>query len=276
MHKSNISPAGKLNKIAMIVPFGEDGGDEGDKSVELTPDLLQKVQETDAYKESVRARSEEIASERIEEARATLIKKNEELLSEKKKIQEQLESGVEGGLKPGSKAFQSAIDEHVQEALKPVQEQLSAKDKQIEELTGAVEQEKGRFIQMKIGDAIGSAFVKNEFAQPSAKDDVVERGLKMFREEDGKIVARDSKNNLVLGKDGNAITPEAWVSGLTTTHPHYFKAMQGSGAAGGQGGAAGASYTRTEWQQKLATAKPEEKQSLLKAREAGEVTITAQ
>lgn len=101
-----------------------------------------------------------------------------------------------------------------------LEEQLQASNDQVRDLM--------------IDTSVVSAFIA-EGGLPTAKDDVVLRATVFFDVEDGQVVARDNKGELIRGKDG-PITIQEWVANLKTSAPHLFPGSRGAGATGGTGG----------------------------------------
>ena len=68
-----------------------------------------------------------------------------------------------------------------------------------------------------------------------AVPDVVLRAKSIFRVEDGEVVARDAKGELMRGPSGVLTIPE-WVDNLKVSAPHLFPGSGGGGAGGGSSG----------------------------------------
>lgn len=73
----------------------------------------------------------------------------------------------------------------------------------------------------------------------TAVEDVLMRGKSVFQMKDGKAVAIGADGQPMFGKDGSALTMEAWVDSLTSSAPHLFEASSGGGASNAGGGASG-------------------------------------
>lgn len=70
-----------------------------------------------------------------------------------------------------------------------------------------------------------------------ALDDFLERGSKVFKYEDGKVIAKaEDGAPLFNPDDGNTpLSAKAWAAGLASKAPHLFKKNSGGGAGGGGG-----------------------------------------
>ena len=84
-----------------------------------------------------------------------------------------------------------------------------------------------------IDSRVVTAF-NSEKGLEGAVPDVVLRAKSVFRVEDGEVVARDEKGELIRGKDG-VLTITEWVSKLKETAPHLFPGSGGGDASGGRG-----------------------------------------
>lgn len=71
---------------------------------------------------------------------------------------------------------------------------------------------------------------------PTAIDDVVSRGQKIFRvDETGTLEARDANGDLMKTESGLLLSTELFIESLRTSAPHYWPAGQGSGGSGSTG-----------------------------------------
>lgn len=138
------------------------------------------------------------------------------------KIDELLNSKLE----PIKKEFQSQLD-----VSKKEKEQLSA---QLETLT----------IDNKLTE-LGS----KKGLRPTAIDDMIARGRKVFKLKDGKPAALGQDGAQILDKSGNPITLDTWIDSLATEAPHLFQSSNGGGANGnnGNGNANGKVLSRAEF-----------------------------
>lgn len=258
------------NGLIVFKAYGDE--DEGQE-----PGAQPAITETPEFKAALEAKiAEVLASETT-----GLKNKNAEILAEKRKVQEQLNSILaqaedkadQEALKAGKLDVQSLIDKRVNAANATWQERLQAEQSEKDELRKAVEAEKSRLKQFQIKQLVGSEFLKNEFAQPTALDDVLNlAGSNWELSETGELVSRDQAGNVRMGKSGKALTPKEWIEDLAGSRPHYFKQLPGSGGKQGSGGA-GKSVSRAEWQELIMLASPKEQQELFAKRNKGEITV---
>ncbi|MGG5290002.1 hypothetical protein [Pseudomonas shirazensis] len=253
----------QAQKLVSLIRFGED---------EVPPIDFNALADNPAFKEFLTA----AVSKETEGLRT----KADQLLGEKKKAQDALrkfESGIQEeedlkALKAGQLDFQTLLDKRVGAANKDWQDRLSAKDQEAEDLRKAISDRELKLQDFQIRSQVAQVALQNEFFQQSALDDLMHAAGQTWKLSDnGGLVARDGSGNIMLGKNGAPITPAEWVQGLTSTKPHYFKNMPGTGARGGQSGAKVVSLKN--WQASLVTASPEERKALLAKRSNGEIEI---
>lgn len=79
-----------------------------------------------------------------------------------------------------------------------------------------------------IDNALRDAAVKNG-VRPSAIEDVLLRGKRVFKLQEGQAVGMDGDRPL-YGKDGSPMSVSEWVSGLSNQAPHLFEISTGSNA----------------------------------------------
>lgn len=251
-------------KLVSLIRFGEDDAPQIDFTT---------LADNPAFKEFLSA----AVSKETEGLRT----KADQLLGEKKKAQEALrkfESGIQEeedlkALKAGQLDFQTLLDKRVGAANKDWQDRLSAKDSEADELRKAVSERELKLQDIQIRHQVAQVALKNEFFQQSALDDLMHIAGSTWKLNDaGGLVARDSSGNILLGKNGAPITPDEWVQGLTTSKPHYFRDLPGSGSRGGNG--TGRLIKLGDWQKMLMSASTETEKEALKAKfKSGEFVI---
>jgi len=91
-----------------------------------------------------------------------------------------------------------------------------------------------RVSKLLIDNNVVSEFVKEKGLE-SGIEDVVLRANQLFKVEGDDLIPRDSKGEIIAGKNG-AMTITEWVGGLKEAAPHLFPGSSGSGAQGGEGG----------------------------------------
>jgi len=186
----------------------------------------------------------------IDEAVSGLKAKNEEILTEKKKLQELADKFKD--LDPDkarealslineSEYAQMIKDGKIEEVIEKRSSAATAQLKQaIEDLNQQLaEAEKNgstyktKFETKVIEDEIRGAAMKAG-VRPEALTDVLMRGSTVFSlSEDGQVEARDRQGNLLKNKDKLVVSPSVWVEGLKETAPHYWPESEGAGLSGG-------------------------------------------
>lgn len=215
----------------------------------ITDDNLRKQAET-AYDAEVKANSEDLDS-KISEAVEGLRNKNEQLLGEKKTIQEKLLTfaDIDDPVKAlealtfinESEEAQMIRDGKFDELLEKRTSTMRLEhDNSIVDLTEQLlEASKGKgkykgLYQTKIMDdelreVAGKAGVRQE-----AITDVLLRANTIFQlGQDGTVEARDGAGKLLKNEEGNVVTPSVWLESMKETSPHYWPSSEGSGARGG-------------------------------------------
>lgn len=212
------------------------------------PELRQKA--IDAYKVDQEEKKAE-TQRMIDEAITGLKTKNDQLLDEKKKLQEKF-SGINDPeealealrLIQENEDIQLIKDGKIDELLAKRTSALTAEyDAKIAELTdqlGTTSEEASKFKSMfqtkMVEDTLREAAIKAG-VRPEALSDVILRGNSVFSLSDtNEVEARDQNGNL-LKVDGIVVNPSNWVDGLKETSPHYWPASEGAGASGAGAGA---------------------------------------
>lgn len=217
---------------------------------------------------------------------AGLKNKNAEILAEKRKVQEQERKVQEQlnailaqaedkedqeALRSGKLDVQSLLDKRLNANNASWQERLQAEQAEKEEFRKIAEAEKDRLKQFQIKQLIGTEFLRNEFAQPTAHDDVLNLAGSVWDiSENGELVSRDQAGNVRIGKSGKPLTPKEWIEDLAGSRPHYFKALPGSGGKQGSGGGA-KTMSSEEFKNLLYKASDKEKKELIRKRMSGEI-----
>lgn len=111
--------------------------------------------------------------------------------------------------------------------------QLEERDNELNQLRENLKARENQVRDLMIDTTVINAFLA-EGGLPQAKDDVVLRATVFFDVEDGEVVARDSKGELIRGKNG-PISIKEWIAELKVNAPHLFPGSQGAGASGGSG-----------------------------------------
>jgi hypothetical protein len=185
----------------------------------------------------------------VAEATSGLKKKTEELLGEKKKLEESFaELGDPKAIKElmgrinadeDMKLFTSGkreeYDNRITGRMKATYEnQIKAKDDKIQDLEKTLKERSSRLADTLRDSAIQGAAAKLGVI-PTAIPDVLSRAKSIFSVNDeANIVALDQSGGVVLGADGKKpLQPEEWLKGLKEQAPHLFPPSKGGGAGGG-------------------------------------------
>jgi len=209
-----------------------------------------RKQAEEAYDAEVKANTEDIDS-KISIAVAGLQSKNEELLGEKKTIQEKLQkfADIEDPVKAlealtfinESEEAQMIRDGKFDELLEKRTSTMrldhdnavTALADKLEEMTTGKGKYKGLYQTKMMDDALREVATKAG-VRAEAVTDVLLRAKTMFAlGTDGSVEARDAAGKLLKNEDGNVITPSVWLESMKETSPHYWPSSEGSGARGG-------------------------------------------
>lgn len=203
----------------------------------------------------------------VKEATSGLAANKDEILAEKKALQDRLEgmSKQWEGLDPAAVRTlmdRMANDEETRlmaegkmdEVINRRTERLSADHKKqlskfeamLAEKDGALQQTQGRVKTLMIEGSLRQAAAELGLV-PSATEDALRRAKDVFNiDEKGNLIAEEG-GSTIYGRDGkNPITPAEWLETMKDKAPHWFPAPTGAGAGGGSG--RGGSHTITREQ----------------------------
>ena len=186
----------------------------------------------------------------IEQAVSGLKAKNSELLGKNKELAEirKQYDGVDPDEYRRLKAFidqseeakllaEGKTDEVFNRRTEKLRAELEAKTRIEAEAAQTWQQKadayKAQVEQLKIDDVVTRAMIKVG-ALEGADEDARLLARQLFKLEEDGIVGRDSKGNLLTGKNG-ALTLDEWVDQLKDKKPHWFGRAQGVGAKGSSG-----------------------------------------
>lgn len=189
----------------------------------------------------------------VEEAVAGLKTKNEEILGEKKTLQDEMKKfeGIDlDHVKVASEFYEKNKDADflkdgtVEELIEKKTSQITSDfETQINELNENLSKAKdhGRTYQSlfesKVIDDGLRAEATKQGVRPEAVEDIILRGRSVFSlDENKQMEARDKEGNLAVTEDKKVLTPKNWVEGLKESSPHYWPSSEGAGAQGGVGG----------------------------------------
>ena len=193
----------------------------------------------------------ELVKKAVEEQTAGLKRNRDELLAEKKALQERVsqfegqdidellkikaivESNDEAKLIAEGK-IDEVFEKRYDRAFKDLNAQLSARDEQIDSLRSELQTKADAYAQVTIDTAIQRA-ASELGVQSTALPDVTARARGVFAvDEGGGLVARNQDGTLQFSKDGqSSLTPGEWLESMRKLAPHWWPISTGGGAAGG-------------------------------------------
>lgn len=213
-----------------------------------------REQAVKAYQESIQTAVSEAVTKQVETAVQGLKAKNDELLAEKKQIQDRLKQfgDIEDPVKAKEalRFFQESteaqmikdgrIDELISIKTAQFRADTEAKLKELESSVNTEKQAatlyKSQFERKMVEDHLRS-IARKAGVEDTAIDDVLLRGATVFSlSVGGEVEARDHENKLKQDKDGLILTADKWVNSLKETHPHYWPKSKGGGLGGPGGG----------------------------------------
>ncbi len=206
----------------------------------------------EAHEAEVKAAKESFLAEinkKVEEATIGLKNKNQQLLDEKKKIQETLkdfenidpekarealnflETNAEAQLIKDGK-INELIDRKTSQMKSDHETALSEIQSKFEETYSRAQTFESLYKTKMIEDGLRDAAIKAK-VRPEAIDDIILRGSREFSlAQDGTIEARDADGKLKKTLDDKVLTPNNWIDGLKKSSPHYWPDSTGIGARG--------------------------------------------
>lgn len=196
----------------------------------------------------------------VKEATSGLAANKDEILGEKKKLQEQLDAVAKQweGLDPEAvRTIMSRLenDEETRllaegktdEVIARRTERLQADHaKQVEKLQAALAERDealngatSKVKQLTVSHSLQKAASELGLI-PSAIDDALARAMNVFQVDDNGRLTVQENGATVYGKDGKSpMSPAEWLETMKEKAPHWFPAPTGGGAAGGAGGKGG-------------------------------------
>ena len=206
----------------------------------------------DVYNESLTAK--------INEEVAGLKRKNEELLGEKKSVQQKLEEINKryDGIDPeiARKALDKIKKDEGQrlrdegkddDYLKmEIQNRVAAIERDYQSKLESEEAEKKQYFEKAVlyenkfkekimEDKIRAAAMKSGcYSTDTVLQDICDKGKRIFQlnAHETDIEARDKEGGYAKTEDGKILTPDIWLNELRKTHSHYFPPSEGTGAKG--------------------------------------------
>ncbi|HEY7823772.1 MAG TPA: hypothetical protein VIG24_13100 [Acidimicrobiia bacterium] len=203
---------------------------------------------------------QKLIQQAVKDATSGLAANKDEILGEKKKLQEQLDQMAKTweGLDPeavrnimqrleGDEETKLLAEGKTDEVIARRTERLQADHKkQLEKLQAALEERDSglseaqkRVKQLTVSHSLQRAASELGLI-PSAIDDALARAMNVFQVDDKGSLTVQENGATVYGKDGkNPMTPGEWLEAMKEKAPHWFPAPSGGGAAGGAGGRGG-------------------------------------
>lgn len=203
----------------------------------------------------------------VKEATSGLVANRDEILSEKKTLQQQLAELTKTweGLDPQAVRTIMSRLENDEEAkllaegktdvvIERRTERLKADHrKQIEKLQAALAERDQKLEAMiaKVKKLMVEGSLRQAAAElglvPSAVEDALVRAMNVFRVDDQRGLIAEENGSTIFGKDGkNPLTPAEWLESMKEKAPHWFPAPVGGGAGGGTGRSGSYTITREQ------------------------------
>lgn len=136
------------------------------------------------------------------------------------------------------------IDELLASKLEPIKKEFQT---QLDSAKKEKDSLRGQMAALMIDEAL-IKIATTKGLLPSAIDDMLARGRRVFTLKDGKPVALGHDGATLLSKAGDPVTMESWVGALSTEAGHLFKSSSGGGANGSGHGTNGSkTITRAEF-----------------------------
>lgn len=143
---------------------------------------------------------------------------------------------LERKVKEGELVKAGKIDEVLQSRLDPILKAHEAKERTwTEERT-----QMARDLDVLTIDTKLQEIAVKKGIQPTAVEDMLARGRRIFSRKEGKVVAIEKDGTPVLDKEGHHLTMDTWLDGLSSDAPHLFQASGGGGAQHNGNGSPGA------------------------------------
>ncbi len=207
--------------------------------IENEEDRAKAIAEADAEKAELTTSLTNAMDSKIAEAVDKLKNKNDELISEKRAVQEKLQAfegldaeEVQKAMDAAKKAADEALtaEERAAKAISDLRndhssalEELQSK---LEAATGQSSEFKARYDQKIVEDTLRQAAIASGVL-PEALDAVVREGSILFKRSDSdEVEARDAENQLKKNKDGIIITPKVFFEDLKSTSSFYWPTSQ--------------------------------------------------
>ena len=221
-----------------------DGSDDDDNDDDNDDDDGEKIPKSDVDKmireavaaevKGLKANSKKLKAEK--EAAEEALKAFEGIDPEKvRALLEQVEGDEETQLLKDGK-IEEVVAKRTERLVTAKDKEIEARDKRISELETENSDLNDRLQKKIVDGALRDAATKAGVV-PTAIDDAVYRGSRVFVVgDDDTPIAKDGEDTL-FGKDGKTpLTPLEYMEGMKETAPHWFPTSSGGGANGAKGG----------------------------------------
>jgi hypothetical protein len=211
-----------------------------------------RKQAEEAHEAAVKETKETLLADmdkKIEEATSGLKNKNQELLNEKKKIQDTLKNFDDIDPKKAKEALEfletnteaqmikeGKIDELLEKRTSNLKSEYETQLEEVSQKLDDASKQKQTFESLyknkMIEDGLRDAALQAK-VRPEAIDDIILRGSREFAlGEDGSIESRDKDGKLRKTADDKILTPFNWIDSLKKSHPHYWPESTSAGFRG--------------------------------------------
>lgn len=278
------------SKFPAVIALGQRFNDEdetGSDDNSNTPDIDSLLADENFMAKLLESEPVRNRISSVESERDKLVENNKKLLGQNKKAQakaQEFEQLIQSAadnkefelLKNGELTAQQLRDKWRQEERQAIQPELEAWEQKYSEAEKRNAELMENINKQRLNDVIGKAALSHEQFRKGALSHFMKAASETWKmEEDGTMVARDEKGNVIFGKNGKPITESEWLENLPDNpeYQHYFDFPQGSGARPGSNGSADHKVTLDTWRKMIDDASEEEEKQLFAKRESGEIKI---
>ena len=209
------------------------------KSLDGLSDAVKELYKKDGeeYRLEVEGMVPKASLDEFRESNVELKKKNETLTAELKKwdgidhskVKETLE--LERQVKEGQLVKAGKLDELKASWIDPIKSEFQT---QLDSLSKSNQTLMTQLESMQIDGEL-SKLAATKGIRPTAIEDMLHRGKKVFKLKDGKVVAQATDGTTLTTKTGEPMTMTAWVDSLAADAPHLFQPSGGGGAPANPG-----------------------------------------
>jgi hypothetical protein len=204
------------------------------KSLDGLSDAVKELYKKDGddYRLEVEGMVPKASLDEFRDSNVELKKKNEDLAKQLKqwdgiditKVRENQE--LEKKVKEGELVKAGKLDELKSSWLDPIKTEFQTK---LDQITQANTHLTTQLESMQIDGEL-SKLAATKGIRPTAIEDMLHRGKKVFKLKDGKVVAQAGDGTTLTTKTGDPMTMTAWVDTLAADAPHLFQPSGGGGA----------------------------------------------